>query len=72
MPKLTQRLADLEIRNVKANGKTQLLHDGGGLYCRVGPGGSKCFVYRYSVGTKDHWMTLGSYPRAVQRSLHEA
>jgi len=77
--KLTSQLTDTEIKRAKPNGKTQLKPDGAGLYLRIGPGGSKTFLYRYAVGTKDHWMTLGSYPEtslaevrnraAAQRSL---
>jgi hypothetical protein len=43
--------------------------DGGGLYLRIGPGGSKTFLYRYAVSIKDHWISLGTYPEI---SLAEA
>ncbi len=57
------RLTDRSIRAAKAEGKDQFLSDGGGLYLRVAPSGSKFWVYRYkNTDGKTRWFDLGVYP----------
>lgn len=59
MAKLTDRL----IRATKADSKDRFLGDGGGLYLRITPAGSRIWVYRYkNPGGITHWLDLGIYP----------
>lgn len=64
------KLTDKHIKAAKGEGKDQFLSDGGGLYLRISPAGSKVWVYRYK-NTEDQtkWLDLGTYPA---RSLAEA
>ena len=39
-----------------------MLHDGGGLYLRVSPTGSKAWVFRFQLDGKRRDMGLGPYP----------
>jgi hypothetical protein len=57
------RLTDREVRN-----DTPIV-DKDGLYVRVSVGGTKAFLYRYAVCSRDTWMSLGNYP---ETSLAEA
>lgn len=45
----------------KAKGRA-VLHDGGGLYLRVSPTGSKAWVFRFQLDGKRRDMGLGPYP----------
>jgi integrase len=66
MAKLTDKL----IKATKGEGKDQFLCDGGGLYLRVSPAGSKVWVYRYkNAAGQTKWLDLSTYP---VRSLAEA
>lgn len=66
MAKLTDKL----IKATKGEGKDQFLSDGGGLYLRVSPAGSKVWVYRYkNVEGQTKWLDLSTYPA---RTLAEA
>lgn len=66
MAKLTDKL----IKATKGEGKDQFLSDGGGLYLRVSPAGSKVWVYRYkNTESQTKWLDLSTYPA---RSLAEA
>lgn len=59
MGKLTNQF----IRSVKGNGKDQFLSDGSGLYLRVTPAGTRCWIYRYRNRNKQtQWLRLGYYP----------
>jgi len=50
------RLSALKVARAKQPG---MYADGGGLYLRVAEGGSKQWVFRYAVGTRDRDMGLG-------------
>lgn len=57
------RLTDRSIRAAKGAGKDQFVSDGGGLYLRVTPAGSKLWVYRYkNTEGKTRWLDMGIYP----------
>jgi Arm DNA-binding domain len=49
------------VEAAKAKGPT-VLHDGGGLYLRVSPTGSKSWVFRFQLNGKRRDMGLGPYP----------
>src|SRR5207248_11057237 len=55
----------------KANGKTLLLADGGGLYLRIGTTGSRSWVFRYRAN-KQHDLGLGPYPDVSLAEAREA
>ena len=62
----TGKLSAVEVSKAKG---LAVLHDGGGLYLRVSPTGSKSWVFRFQFDGKRRDMGLGPYPRAVQRSI---
>ena len=54
----TGKLSAVEVAKARELG---VLHDGGGLYLRVSPTGSKSWVFRFQIdGSRD--MGLGPYP----------
>lgn len=52
-----QKLSALKVKNLSKPGYHS---DGGGLYLRVAPGGSKQWCFRYMLDSKPHFMGLGS------------
>src|SRR5262249_25038177 len=56
MPRMLNRLTAMKVAKAKRPG---LLSDGGGLYVRIAPGGSKQFIFRYAVNRRLHDMGLG-------------
>ena len=57
MARPLHRLSSLKIRRLKTKG---MYADGGGLYLRVADGGSKGWVFRYTVNGRPRDMGLGS------------
>src|ERR1700751_2990462 len=53
------RLNRLTARRIATATKAGLLADGGGLWLRVGRGGSKCWAFRYMLNRKAREMGLG-------------
>src|SRR5215472_14332003 len=63
MARATERLTARAVQTVRAPaGKTKMLADGRGLYLRIGPTGTKSWVYRFTLDGKLHDMGLGQYP----------
>jgi hypothetical protein len=58
--KASNRLTDRKVQTIKPTGKAFMVHDGYGLYLRVGPTGAKSWVYRYRHASKRHDFGLGS------------
>lgn len=57
------KLTDRAIKATKATGKDQFLGDGGGLYLRITPAGSRLWVYRYKDSSSiTRWLDVGIYP----------
>jgi integrase len=65
-PRTTSRLTALKVERARIRG---MYADGGGLYLRVTPDGTKNWVYRYMLDGRPRWMGLG--PLALY-SLQEA
>src|SRR5258707_10752616 len=66
----------LTVQSVNRAKEPGLYADGGGLYLRVAPGGSKSWILRYRHGGKRHDMGLGSVrllplAEARQRALEQ-
>src|SRR5215469_1216629 len=59
MARAIGRLTALKVNKVKEAG---MYADGGGLYLRVTPLGTKNWVLRYMLDRKPHWMGLGPLP----------
>jgi integrase len=59
MARGSERLSARAIQSAKERG---LYADGKGLYLRVGPTGSKSWIYRYRVADRQHDLGLGPYP----------
>ena len=59
MARATGRLTALKVEKAKERG---MYADGGGLYLRVTPEGTKNWVLRYMLDRKPHWMGLGPFP----------
>jgi integrase len=66
MARVAERLTARAIQAAKARG---LYADGKGLYLRVGPTGSKSWIYRYVSAGRQHDLGLGPFPEV---SLAEA
>lgn len=63
MARPTERLSARTVQTAKAPaGKSKMLSDGRGLYLRIGPSGSKSWVFRFALEGKLHDMGLGPYP----------
>src|SRR5437867_4128921 len=56
------KVAVLSARTVQTVRKPGMYLDGRGLYLRVGPGGSKSWIYRFTLDGKVRDMGLGPYP----------
>jgi integrase len=56
MPRMLNRLTAMKVAKAKRPG---LLSDGGGLYLRIAPGGSKQFIFRYAVNGRLRDMGIG-------------
>jgi integrase len=56
MPRTLNRLTAMKVAKAKKPG---LLSDGGGLYLRIAPGGSKQFIFRYAVNGRLRDMGIG-------------
>lgn len=54
-------LTDRAVKNLKPAEKDAFVSDGGGLYLRVRPTGTKTFLFKSQRG-KTRWVTLGQYP----------
>jgi integrase len=55
-PRTTGRLTALKVERMRERG---MYADGGGLYLRVTPDGTKSWVYRYMLDGRPRWMGLG-------------
>jgi len=56
MARTGMRLTAAFVRNATKEGR---YHDGWGLYLKVGPTGSKSWIYRYRHGVRVHDVGLG-------------
>jgi integrase len=60
MARTLNRLTAMQVAKAKPKAnKAKLLCDGGGLYLRIAPGGSKQFIFRYAVNGRLRDMGLG-------------
>lgn len=64
-------LTDTKIRAAGANGKTQRLFDGGGLYLEISPTGSKWWRFKYRFDAKEKRLSLGTYPDTPLKAARE-
>lgn len=55
-------LTNTKIKNIKANGKTQKVSDGRGLYLEISPKGGKWWRLKYRFEGKEKRISLGVYP----------
>ena len=65
-------LTDTKIRAASANGKTQRLWDGGGLYLEVNPTGSKWWRLKYRHLKKEKRLSLGTYPSTSLKAARDS
>lgn len=66
-------MGKLTALKVKAITKVGLHADGGTLFLRVAPGGSKQWIQRISINRKQHDLGLGGFPHvSLQRAREEA
>ena len=66
-------LTDLQVKKLSPRSDRYEVSDGKGLSIRVAPGGTKTWIYRYTIEGKPWRMTLGKYPGiglAVAREAH--
>lgn len=62
MPRTTEPLTDVAIRNAKPGKKALRLYDGRGLYLEVSPSGGKWWRLKYRFEGKENRLSLGGYP----------
>jgi integrase len=63
MVRTAERLSARMVQTATAiPSKSRMLADGKGLYLRIGPTGSKSWIYRYQDDGKQHDLGLGPYP----------
>ena len=63
MPKMIKPLSALQVKNAKPQEKTYKLFDGGGLFLKVTPTGSKLWNLKYrQANGKENLLSFGSYP----------
>jgi len=65
MPKTTKPLTNTEVKQAKPKNKEYNLGDGGGLYLRVKPSGTKLWLFNYfkPFTNKRSNISLGQYPK---------
>jgi integrase len=51
-----------KVKGFKPKDKPYNEHDGGGLYLRVYPGGTKTWLYIFNMDKKRYWYNLGNFP----------
>ncbi len=71
MPKTVTPLSATQVKNSKPASKVQKIADGGGLYLKIKPTGSKSWVFEYSrpYTKRRTSLSFGTYPAI---SLSEA
>ncbi len=62
MAQEVKKLTDAKIKALLNEGKPGLTNDGGGLYLRIGRGGTASWVHKHERGGKVRELGLGSYP----------
>lgn len=65
------KLTDRSIQNAKSRDKEFAVHDGGGLYLRVKPNGSRLWRWEYWILTKRRYLSLGAYPGVSLKKARE-
>src|SRR3979411_2563594 len=71
MARVAERLSARAAQTAHAVDKPRMLADGKGLYLRIGPSGSKSWIYRYSSGGRAHDIGLGPYPDIARAAARE-
>lgn len=59
---MKSQLTAVAVRNIRHSGRSRRPErhsDGGGLYLQCAPGGSKVWVFRFTLGGRERWMGLG-------------
>ena len=59
----SHKLTDISVRMLKPKTASYQVADGGGLYLKIYPNGSKSWLLRKYCGGKQTNLTLGSYPQ---------
>lgn len=72
MPKVVTPLTDTKVRQAKPKDKVYWVSDGGGLYLRVTPDGSKFWAARPTVNGKRTTLHLGKYPEMSLAQARQA
>jgi hypothetical protein len=67
--RVTNRLTAVGVRNLK---KPAHYSDGGGLYLRVAKGGSKSWVFRFTIAHRTREMGLGAFPSVYLAAARDA
>ncbi|MHB1400668.1 MAG: tyrosine-type recombinase/integrase [Trichloromonadaceae bacterium] len=56
------KLSAIAVKKLEPREKSFTIHDGGGLYLRVLPGGTKSWLYMYTIAGRKRWYGLGTWP----------
>lgn len=71
MARKTIPLTATQIRNAKPKAKEYKLFDGGGLYLSISPKGGKWWRLKYLFESKEHRISLGTYPSTPLKEARE-
>ena len=55
-------LTAIAVKKLEPKEKSFTVHDGGGLYLRVLPGGTKSWLYMFTLAGRKRWYGLGTWP----------
>jgi integrase len=65
MPKRIVPLTDIQVKNIKPQGKKFSQFDGGGLFLLVTPTGGKLWRFKYRYDGRSKLLALGTYPEVT-------
>ena len=69
MAKISERLSALKVAKLKGPG---YFADGGNLYFRIAPGGTRGWIFRFMIGGRTRDMGLGAYPEISLAAARKA
>lgn len=66
-----ERFTDAVVKKLNPQNSTFTKTEGGGLYLRINPGGSKVWFHHYKIGTLRKWYRIGEYPAVSLKEARE-
>ena len=66
------KLSALQVKNAKPKEKVYKLRNGYGMHLPVSPTGTKSWLYRFEIDSKEYLIILGSYPKMSLEQVRKA